>query len=271
MDYYSFTNIGHSHWKSFQSWCRKSKQNGHLQAPVRQNRSPMCALPMACHEAWLKRPFHFSAGLDSWVANAVLSLAIMEFQGRHGRNPSTLLDPCCGSGTLAAMAAASGIFSQVFARDVDEPFLQRATENFAHFSTHAPLSALDVGVHDAATPFNLPQPDIVIANPPWGWRIGLARTASTEEILANLLHQFPSAIVAVICPELPTQLGQFQVRSSCALGQSAVWILIPGENQREKVTASHANVGAAMLATVALNYGFVSACWLTQMNTHEGY
>ena len=224
---------------------------------------------MACHEAWLKRPFHFSAGLDSWVANAVLSLAIMEFQGRHGRNPSTLLDPCCGSGTLAAMTAASGIFSQVFARDVDEPFLQRATENFAHFSTHAPLSALDVGVHDAATPFNLPQPDIIIANPPWGWRIGLARTASTEEILANLLHQFPSAIVAVICPELPTQLGQFQVRSSCALGQSAVWILIPGENQREKVTATHANVGAAWCCHVGDSSAKLWFCFCMLINTNE--
>eukprot|EP00435_Cladocopium_sp_Y103_P074223 s8_g47.t1 len=220
----------------------------------RQNRSSMsCALPAACHEAWLKRPFHFSAGLDSWVANAVLSLAIMEFQGRHGRNPSTLLDPCCGSGTLAAMAAASGIFSQVFARDVDEPFLQRVRENFAHLSTQVGnMSAIDVGFHDAATPFDLlKQPDIVIANPPWGWRIGLARTASTEEILTNLLHQFPRAIVAVICPELPTQLGQFQVRSSCALGQSAVWILTPGEE--EKVPASHRDCGWAqllMLATV---------------------
>eukprot|EP00438_Fugacium_kawagutii_P009988 Skav234407 [mRNA] locus=scaffold873:386296:389720:- [translate_table: standard] len=159
-----------------------------------------------------------------------LQLVLLEANGgRRGCSPTSCLDPCCGSGTLAAMAAASGVFAQVFARDVDEQFLQRARENFDYMSSQTRLTMIDVDLHDAATPFTLAlKPDIVIANPPWGWRVGLARTASAEQIACNLFTEFPTAVVALICPELPEELGEFEVKFSCALGQSAVWILSSG-------------------------------------------
>ncbi len=196
----------------------------------------LCGFPNAWHEVWSKRPFHFSAGLDSWVASAVISLAVIEFQGQNKRRPKTFLDPCCGSGTLAAVAAA-GIFTHVFARDVDENFVQRSKENFAYIAetfTPKPFAEINIDSHDATSPFSkIPlQPDVIVANPPWGWRIGLA-SSSAEDIAVNLLREFSTATIALICPELP-QLNDlsFELRSSCPLGQSAVWILAPFEKDK---------------------------------------
>lgn len=213
-----------------------AKEMPDLQLELSPSLQP-CSFPKPWHEVWSKRPFHFSAGLDSWVASAVISLVAIEFQGQNKRHPKTCLDPCCGSGTLAAVAAASGIFTHVFARDVDENFVQRSKENFAYVAetfTPKPFAEMNVDSHDATKPFSkIPlQPDVIVANPPWGWRIGLA-SSSAEDIALNLLHEFPAATVALVCPELP-QLGHdlsFELRSSCPLGQSAVWILAP-ENRR---------------------------------------
>lgn len=212
-----------------------AKEMPDLQLELSPSLQP-CSFPKPWHEVWSKRPFHFSAGLDSWVASAVISLVAIEFQGQNKRHPKTCLDPCCGSGTLAAVAAASGIFTHVFARDVDENFVQRSKENFAYVAetfTPKPFAEMNVDSHDATKPFSkIPlQPDVIVANPPWGWRIGLA-SSSAEDIALNLLHEFPAATVALVCPELP-QLNHdlsFELRSSCPLGQSAVWILAPTDS-----------------------------------------
>ncbi|CAK9081790.1 Ribosomal large subunit pseudouridine synthase D [Durusdinium trenchii] len=202
------------------------------EVPVELNQDELqlrpCGLPLAWHQSWQSRPFHFSAGLDSWVANAVVSLAAMESQQCSGFVPINFLDPCCGSGTLAAVAAASGAFTRVLARDVDAKFVERAKENFASADAQSRCRLIDINVHDGSTSFGEIQADVIVVNPPWGWRIG--SSIASEKIILNLCHEFPNAVVAVICPEIPlSELvdAHFEIRWSCPLGQSAVWILVP--------------------------------------------
>ena len=192
------------------------------------------ALPLSWHQMWSTRSFKFSAGLDSYVASAVISIAFLECEKRAGTRTAlalSLLDACCGSGTLAAVAAASGKFASVIASDIDPTFVTRARENFAFSNLQQHVRVV---VHDATTSFVgiVQAPDVVVANPPWGWRIGSGPGTSLQ-IVRNLLHEFPQAVIAVICPELPlerdVQECGFVLRWSCTLGQSAVWILVPAE------------------------------------------
>ena len=187
-------------------------------------------LPPSWHQMWSSRSFKFSAGLDSQVASAVISIAFWECRRRAKSTCAlTLLDACCGSGTLAAVAAASGRFAAVIASDVDPTFASRARENFAMTNLEAKIRVV---VHDATVCFKgvVQSPDVVVANPPWGWRIG-SGSAIASQITCNLLREFPDAVVAMICPELPPERAileaKFELRWSCTLGQSAVWILVP--------------------------------------------
>jgi SAM-dependent methyltransferase len=104
------------------------------------------------------RPFSFSAALDLSLGFAMLNLtaaahrratggsglrsavgsgsAAEDTHGGDGRRGSALsgmrvLDPCCGSGTVAAVAAAMGA-AAVWGSDLRLDFLQRAVDNFAH-------------------------------------------------------------------------------------------------------------------------------------------
>ena len=100
-------------------------------------------------------------------------------------------------------------------------------------------------------------PDIITANPPWGWRVkatnkhagNIAETGTdcARSIIINLLGEFSTAIVLLACPELPpteeiSGLG-FEICQNCPLGQSAIWVLAPktGVNQRYGCQADHAN------------------------------
>lgn len=200
----------------------------------------------AWHRLWAARPFLFSACLDSWVGACVLSLALMAWRTLgSGKELPHLLDACCGSGTLAAVATASDLFGTVAAVEVDASFAARVPANFEHVGlTPAPA----VLVQDATKPFSEAQctcaPDIVVCNPPWGWRLKVPKQASGDipggslsgegvaaRIITNLLGHFPQAILAVVCPTLPAEAALhaagFAVRWSCALGQSAVWVLAP--------------------------------------------
>ncbi|CAE8701812.1 unnamed protein product, partial [Polarella glacialis] len=241
--------------------CERPKPSN---ASVRRQTGPCerfgLRLPVEWHRVWTARPFLFSACLDSTVAAAVLSLALLEHQQRRRQSgpPSSgprLLDPCCGSGTLAAVAAASGRFAAVSASDADAEFAARTQQNLdflvsrgKEIADTASFTKVDVAVHDATDPFPKAlcgaPPDIVVANPPWGWRIGACGPKAEDEkllddgasdkpsddiaqrIAANLMREFPAAVVALVCPQPPpaevlTACG-FELCRSCPLGQSAV-------------------------------------------------
>ena len=104
----------------------------------------------AVRQQWITRPFLFSAALDLSLGFAMLNLtaaahrratgglALGSGLGRAAEDTQRsvlsglrVLDPCCGSGTVSAVAAAMGA-AAVWGSDLRLEFLQRAVENFAH-------------------------------------------------------------------------------------------------------------------------------------------
>ena len=145
-----------------------------------------------------------------------------------------LLDACCGSGTLAAAAAACGRFRAVVATDVSEAFASRARENVAHVAAAAAAAQrvgeeeecerresvqVEVLVHNAASRFPprlfapprrqlSPSPLVVVANPPWGWRLKAAASSvkdaggdgrdGARSLLMNSESSSESAAAAIV-------------------------------------------------------------------------
>lgn len=55
-------------------------------------------------EVWSSRPFQYSAALHLEVAESLVNILVHEFMNTHAKRPTTLLDPCCGSGTTLYVA-----------------------------------------------------------------------------------------------------------------------------------------------------------------------
>jgi len=203
------------------------------------------------HRAWTTRPFLFSACLDSRVAASVLSLSLMlrgvgplfDVKCVDGTSRPTLLDACTGSGTFAATAAASGLFGAIFASELDTSFAERARENMVHMEVESSVEILN---HDATQDYpEAVNPDIVVCNPPWGWRLkakphrmnpqqDAPQENVTDAIVFSMLRQFPFAVHGFVCPELPDRIHDagFTIHHRCPLGQSAVWILRRSESEQ---------------------------------------
>eukprot|EP00966_Prymnesium_polylepis_P187543 4347925-Prymnesium_polylepis.1 len=94
------------------------------------------------------------------------------------RSVSTMrvFDPCIGSGTILAAAAARG-FGWLVGSDINSDFVLKATSNLDGCGLHP--QGMHTFVHDATTPYpsSLLDPSeladtLVVANPPWGSNIG---------------------------------------------------------------------------------------------------
>ncbi len=106
---------------------------------------------------WLQhndKPRHYSTALSTRVARAVVNIAVPQIEGR------TLLDPCCGIGTVLVEALSMGI--HVTGSDLNPLAVQGARENLLFY--HMPdivriadMTGLD-GTYDAVIldlPYNL--------------------------------------------------------------------------------------------------------------------
>eukprot|EP00927_Polykrikos_kofoidii_P071623 TRINITY_DN67880_c0_g1_i1.p1 TRINITY_DN67880_c0_g1~~TRINITY_DN67880_c0_g1_i1.p1 ORF type:complete len:807 (-),score=116.97 TRINITY_DN67880_c0_g1_i1:571-2991(-) len=217
------------------------------------------------HGRWIARPFQFSGCLDSHVAAAILSLAVLAWRDEEVasvsigspslRSKPRLIDACSGSGTFAAAGVVSDLFAGVVSVEVDIDRCGSLRQNLRYAEVD---DNVDVVAHDARLPFpkaltELP-PDIVVCNPPWGWRCTSPAATSSlsadaadvevgkekisggdaESIVLNLLQEFPRAVHALVCPQLPGGASGaglnafgFGLRHRCPLGQSAVWIVSP--------------------------------------------
>ena len=171
---------------------------------------------------WETRPFGFSSSLDSLHAVGAINFALLAHCRLHRSSavagllaPSTPLwihDPCCGSGTILAAAAAAGHYCT--GSDISTEFVQKAAGNLTGI-------ALDHGLqmfqHDATSPFPkiedgrwmLEQdsvnhasksgkkgPDLIVCNPPWGKHIGTRSIGQT--ILENVVKEFTGAVMCWI-------------------------------------------------------------------------
>ena len=116
-------------------------------------------------QRWERRDFAFSSSLDPLVAMAAISIAtfahIERNQQRLGgadvgetRRSLRIFDPCCGSGTILAAAAALGHTNLVGA-DVRPEFVECATSNLAtqlDGDGHAHLFVHDASTADSRSP-----------------------------------------------------------------------------------------------------------------------
>ncbi len=109
------------------------------------------------HLDWYKhnnKPRSFSHSLNMVVAKALVCIAT------KGEKEKTLLDACCGVGTIMLEACFSG--NQIEGCDINWKAYQNTQENLSHFDYHATVHLSDVGEinnrYDAAIidlPYNL--------------------------------------------------------------------------------------------------------------------
>jgi hypothetical protein len=118
--------------------------------------------------ARIHKPFTFSAAIGPRVARAAVNIASPE--------PSVLIDPCCGSGTIVIEAASLGHTVAGFDRAPEMP--ARARHNARHFGLDALL-----GVGDARTLAG--DFDILVSNLPYDLFSPIP-DGFYDDVLANL-------------------------------------------------------------------------------------
>ena len=122
-----------------------------------------------------RKPFTFSAAIFPRVARAAVNIT--------GSRPATVVDPCCGSGTIVIEAATLGHRAVGFDRAIDMP--RRARRNARHFG----LDAL-FGVGDVRTLAG--QFDLLVSNLPYD-RYSPTPPGFYQAVLRNLPRLAPRA------------------------------------------------------------------------------
>ena len=107
-----------------------------------------------------------------------------------------MLDPCCGSGTSAFVAAATATrglgISRYFGCDISHDKVIGAKGNWEYLRSHLRKCSLPISYfeqRDATGPWCLPEPlnaDIVFCNPPWGENHLQAYHKDREAIIRQL-------------------------------------------------------------------------------------
>ena len=126
-------------------------------------------------QAYNQRPYVTSSSLPARLARVLVNLV--------ARPGDSLLDPCCGTGTIVMSAAHSGI--RAVGYDLNPRMIGATTKNLAHFGLTA-----DVALGDARQVQG--QFDAIATDLPYG--INLTKDNSQDaEILANLRTCAPKA------------------------------------------------------------------------------
>jgi tRNA G10 N-methylase Trm11 len=136
---------------------------------------------------FVRKPCDFSSALPAQAARALCNLRV--------RGGESVVDPCCGSGTLLLHAAALG--AQVTGYDISKKMVGSTNKNLEHFG-FAPAASLG----DAARVEG--EFDVLLANLPYGNMSELAGTG-VSELLGNLVGLAPRGVLVAgtnVAPEL---------------------------------------------------------------------
>jgi hypothetical protein len=161
-------------------------------------------------ETWKKRPFLFSSALSTTIADSVVNIAVTSILESRSVTPSvlpnckiSLLDCCCGSGTVLFSGVRHSHVSSIYGSDIQQTFVEGTRRNL-HFASEnlgfnigdVVLSCMDASDSwewnrrsVATTPVSAVGNDVdcVVCNFPWNQNI-LAYDQDIEHILENIVR-----------------------------------------------------------------------------------
>jgi len=130
----------------------------------------------------LRRPRHCSTALPVRLARAIVNMAVQP--------GDSVLDPCCGVGTLLVEAASIG--ASVFGSDINWRMVAAARENLSHFGFAAQVTVAPAETVNGRF-------DVIVTDLPYG-RSTQADERLYQAILSNLASLAPRAAIVTGAP-----------------------------------------------------------------------
>jgi tRNA G10 N-methylase Trm11 len=106
------------------------------------------------------KPYRTSTSLSSQLARALVNLVVP--------NANSLVDPCCGTGSILLEAQALGI--RAFGADRNKRIAGMARQNLAHFGYQAEIAHADISAYRQTA-------DALVTDLPYGRLLGAAESA----------------------------------------------------------------------------------------------
>jgi len=137
------------------------------------------------------KPHQYSSSLPTRLARAMVNLV--------AKPGDTIIDPCCGSGTILIESASAGICS--VGCDINPAMVRASIENLEYFGLEASISEADARSINGSF-------DAVVTDLPYG-RNCPSDDQLCQEILQNLRNLAPIAAVALCLDEIDliTRMG----------------------------------------------------------------
>ena len=136
----------------------------------------------------VRKPYDSSSALPSQAARAVCNLLI--------RGGESVLDPCCGSGSLLLHAAVLG--ARVTGHDINKKMVGATNKNLAHFGFEGAASVADATEVTGAY-------DVVLANLPYG-NMSAVSPERSAQMVANIVRLAPRGVI-IAASDISGQVG----------------------------------------------------------------
>jgi len=123
----------------------------------------------------LKKPCHVSSSLEARIARALVNLVAPPTRSGSGQAAGTLIDPCCGTGSILLEAAALGLMA--YGADRNPKMAHMARRNLLHFGYLPRVVCADARMWTQTA-------DALVTDVPYGRQL-----ESAEADLPNILAQ----------------------------------------------------------------------------------
>jgi tRNA G10 N-methylase Trm11 len=148
---------------------------------ARKDRLEFGEILTECQHAYMlhaTKPYHTSSSLDARLARGMVNLVMPRVQ--------TILDPCCGTGSILLEAQALGL--EVFGSDLNRRMVGMAQKNLAHYGYRAEIIPMDARQSQQTA-------DAVVTDLPYGLMQVMVRE-NLLAILANCANLAPVGVFA---------------------------------------------------------------------------
>jgi len=132
----------------------------------------------------LKKPYHVSVSLEARIARALVNLVVPPARSNPPQAAGTLIDPCCGTGSILLEAAALGLTA--YGADRNPKMAHMAQRNLLHFGYPPHVVCADARVWTQTA-------DALVTDVPYGRQLESAED-DLPAILANGARLAPLAV-----------------------------------------------------------------------------